>query len=38
MLTDASGDIIDEWGRTLNVMNGRPAKRTSNDEQMKINN
>lgn len=21
MLTDASGDIIDEWGRTLNVMN-----------------
>lgn len=38
MLTDASGDIIDEWGRTLNVMNGRPAKRTSNDEQLKINN
>lgn len=27
MLEDASYDVVDEWGRTLNVMNGRPARR-----------
>lgn len=36
MLIDASTDIIDEWGRTLNVMNGRPIKRGSDPQQIKI--
>lgn len=35
MLEDASPDIIDEFGRTLNVMNGREKAPTS--EQLKIN-
>lgn len=35
MLIDASTDIIDEWGRTLNVMNGRPIKRGSDPQQLK---
>lgn len=35
MLVDASTDIIDEWGRTLNVMNGRPIKRGSDPQQLK---
>lgn len=35
MLIDASTDIIDEWGRTLNVMNGRPIKRGSDPQQFK---
>lgn len=34
MLIDASTDIIDEWGRTLNVMNGRPIKRGSDPQQI----
>lgn len=34
MLEDASPDILDEWGRTLNVMNGRPKPKSA--EQIKI--
>lgn len=38
MLIDASPDIVDEWGRTLNVMNGVVSEFSKNAEQMKINN
>lgn len=36
MLIDASTDIIDEWGRTLNVMNGRPINRGLDPQQIKL--
>lgn len=36
MLIDASTDIIDEWGRTLNVTNGRPITRGSDPQQIKL--
>lgn len=39
MLEDASPDLIDELGRTMNVMNGvKSGRRVRDDSQIKINN
>ena len=37
ILDDASGDAIDELGRTLNVMNGRASVKNNQAQQLKLN-